>query len=106
MGEGDGVEEENRMITAEEGSRKIIGQLDNIIENAEKDIAPTEDADKADEVEILPGFPPSIKGELVLLDSDNINTGNSSISLPAMKRNTDGCQQMVYIPANTHTRMM
>jgi hypothetical protein len=61
MGEGNGIEEET--------------QMDNIIENSGKSITPTEDAGQADEVEILPGFPPSITGELVLLDSDNINTG-------------------------------
>ena len=79
LGEGDGIKEEERMITAEEAMDKIIGQLDSINENAEKDLGAKsahEDA-AADEgrlVDILPGFPDRISGEIVFCDADNINT--------------------------------
>lgn len=72
MGEGDGVREEDRMITAEEALEKIIGQVDNVIETAEKDITP-EAKMTTKEVEILPGFASKVEGEILLLDSDNIN---------------------------------
>ena len=73
MGEGDGVKEEERMITTEEVIEKIIGQLDHVIENAESenDIAPEAKATK--EVEILPGFPSKVEGEMVFCDADNLN---------------------------------
>lgn len=73
MGEGDGVREEDRMITAEEALEKIIGQVDNVIETAEKDIAP-EAKITTKEVEILPGFPSKVEGEILFCDADNINT--------------------------------
>lgn len=75
MGEVDSIEEGERMITSEERLRKVVDQLDNIIEDAEIRLTHAEDVGQVDEVEILPGFSSSITGELVLLDSDNINTG-------------------------------
>ena len=78
MGEGDGVREEDRMITAEEALEKITGQLDSIIEKAEKQFAPEEasaaSVDESQLVEILDGFPDKIEGEIVFCDADNINT--------------------------------
>jgi len=61
------------MITAEEALEKIIGQLDNVIDTAEKEIMP-EQTTPAKEIEILPGFPEKIEGEIVFCDADNINT--------------------------------
>lgn len=72
MGEGDGIREEDRMITAEEALEKIIGQVDTVIETAEKDIAP-EAKITTKEVEILPGFPSKVEGEILFCDADNIN---------------------------------
>src|ERR671930_57321 len=43
-GEGDGIREEDRMITAGEALDKIIGQLDNMIESAERTFGETESA--------------------------------------------------------------
>ena len=77
MGEGDGVREEDRMITAEEGLEKIIGQLDTIIGEAEKDVGPDEAILPSNEgtlTEVLPGFPERVEGEIVFCDADNINT--------------------------------
>lgn len=81
MGEGDGVKEEERMITAEEAIEKIIGQLDNVIETAEagKDVAP--EAKTTEQTEILPGFPSKIEGELVFCDADNINVSHNFLVL-------------------------
>ena len=75
-GEGDGIREEERMITAEEALQKIIGQMDGIIETAESELTEksTNDNDKDTLTEILPGFPRKIQGEIVFCDADNINT--------------------------------
>lgn len=73
LGEGDGIKEEERMITAEEALEKIIGELDSVIDTAEKDITP-EQTTPTKKVEILPGFPEKIEGEIVFCDADNINT--------------------------------
>ena len=78
MGEGDGIKEEERMITTEEALEKIIGQVDHLIETAESenDIAPEEKTQK--EVEILPGFPSKVEGEILFCDADNINVSSQS----------------------------
>jgi homoaconitate hydratase len=78
LGEGDGVREEDRMITAEEALEKVIGQLDSMLGTAEKDILGTPAAEEVVDadalVEVLPGFPERISGEIVFCDADNINT--------------------------------
>ena len=78
MGEGDGVRQEERMITTEEAIEKIIGQVDHIIETveSENDIAP--EAKTTKEVEILPGFPSKVEGEILFCDADNINVSYRS----------------------------
>ncbi|CAF9911365.1 MAG: mitochondrial Homoaconitase [Heterodermia speciosa] len=76
-GEGDGIREEERMITAEEALQKIIGQMDGIIETAESDFAEKGANDLNDKdtlTEVLTGFPRKIEGEIVFCDADNINT--------------------------------
>ena len=71
MGEGDSVKEEERIITTEEAMEKIIGEVDHEIETAESEKDATEE--KTKEVEILPGFPSKVAGEIVLVDADNLN---------------------------------
>ena len=71
MGEG---EPEDLMITAEEALEKIVGQLDNVIESAEKEISPENSTTPAKEIEIFPGFPEKIEGEILFCDGENINT--------------------------------
>ena len=75
-GEGDGIREEDRMISAEEAFDKILGQLDDMIGSAEKDLGleetPSETAVAA--TEVYPGFPERVEGEIVFCDADNINT--------------------------------
>ena len=77
FGEGDGINEADRMITADEALDKIIGQLDSMVVAAEKEFsAETETQSHGEEtiVSILPGFPEKITGEIVFCDADNINT--------------------------------
>ncbi len=73
MGEGDGVKEDERMITTEEAIEKIIDQVDNINKTAESknDIAP--ETKTTQEIEVLPDFPSKVEGELLFCDADNIN---------------------------------
>ena len=67
MGEG---EPKNLMISTEEALQKIIGQLDSAIETAEKDILPPDATAKKVEVDVLPGFPEKVEGEIIFCDAD------------------------------------
>ena len=74
-GDGDGISEEQRMITADEVLQKIIGQLDEIVGSAEKEFgAETADEDTSPATSVYPGFPERIEGEIIFCDADNINT--------------------------------
>lgn len=74
-GEGDGIREEDRMVTADEALDRIIGQLDSIIESAEKELGEsTEEAPSTAATEVYPGFPERVEGEIIFCDADNINT--------------------------------
>lgn len=75
MGEGDGIKEEERMITTEEALEKVIGELDGIIETADKDFSLNDKSLSNDETQftdVLPGFPEMIKGEIIFCDADNM----------------------------------
>lgn len=79
MGEGDGVKEEERIITTEEALEKIIGQLDHVIETAEPENETAPEAKTTKEIEILPGFPSKVgPAELLFCDADNINVSYRS----------------------------
>lgn len=74
-GEGDGIREEDWMITAEEALEKVIGQLDELVEKAERDLGGEDTAkEETTLTEVLPGFPEKVEGEIVFCDADNINT--------------------------------
>ena len=75
-GEGDGIKEEDRMITADEAFQKIINQLDSIIESAEQTLGEAEQTSEGatGSTEVYPGFPERVEGEIVFCDADNINT--------------------------------
>ncbi|EEH16852.2 homoaconitase, mitochondrial [Paracoccidioides brasiliensis Pb03] len=92
-GEGDGIKEEDRMLTAEEAIEKVINQLDNMVEDAEKIFGnassssstsataspqPQQSKDSSDNcaslTEVYPGFPSRVSGEIIFCDADNINT--------------------------------
>ena len=84
VGEGNGVSEESLMITADEALEKIIGQIDDLVAKGEEEFGsseskishPATEAAVEDEtsVDILPGFPSRISGEIVFCDADNVNT--------------------------------
>lgn len=78
MGEGDGVKEEERMVTIEEAIEKIIGRLDHVIETVESENDITPEVKTTKEVEILPGFPSKVEGEILFCDADNINVSYRS----------------------------
>ncbi|KAI9822229.1 MAG: mitochondrial Homoaconitase [Thelocarpon impressellum] len=71
-GEGDGIREEDRMLTIEEALEKIIAQADSLISAAEPD-APSS-IPSTSVTPILPGFPAQVSGEIIFCDADNINT--------------------------------
>ena len=77
-GEGDGIREEDRMINAEQALQKILGQMDALIEGAEKDLGADAKADSTEQAagttEVYPGFPERVEGEVIFCDADNINT--------------------------------
>ena len=57
----------------------MIDQLEYEIETAESEKDPTEA--KTKEVEILPGFPSKVAGEILLVDADNLNVSYKFPSL-------------------------
>lgn len=75
-GEGDGIKEEDRMITADEAFQKIINQLDSMIESAEETFGEEQPVEEKSSgvTEVYPGFPERVEGEIVFCDADNINT--------------------------------
>jgi hypothetical protein len=74
IGEGEIVEGGNQIITAVEALEKVISQLDSTIETAEKEGVPERAATAQTEIDVLPGFPDKIEGEILFLDADNIST--------------------------------
>lgn len=76
-GEGDGIKEEDRMITADEAFQKIIDQLDSMIETAEETFGEGGQAvaeTSTGTTQVYPGFPERVEGEIIFCDADNINT--------------------------------
>jgi homoaconitate hydratase len=80
-GEGDGIPEEERMLTTEEALEKLLGQIDELVADGEKKFAPEPTEAKAEETsseesltDVYPGFPERVSGEIVFCDGDNINT--------------------------------
>jgi hypothetical protein len=54
---------------------KFIGQLDSAIETSSKDVLPEEmTTAEGTEIDIIPGFPEKVEGEILFLDADNIST--------------------------------
>lgn len=75
-GEGDGIKEEDRMITADEAFQKILDQLDGMIEAGEQTFGSNDQSSDAisSSTEVYPGFPERVEGEIIFCDADNINT--------------------------------
>lgn len=75
MGTGDIVEQGPQIITAFEALEKVIAQMDSTIDAAEKEVSPEQAAPEEDAlVDVLPGFPEKVEGEILFLDADNIST--------------------------------
>ena len=65
----------NQIITAAEALEKVIGQLDSAIETAEKEVVQEQAATAEEtEIDVLPGFPEKVDGEILFLDADNVST--------------------------------
>lgn len=78
-GTGDGVAEEDRMISIEDALEKIIMQAEEVVQHGEEVIGAkasdsTVEAQDEQLTEILPGFPEQLTGEIVWCGGDNINT--------------------------------
>lgn len=78
LGEGTGIQDEDRVMSIDEALDKIIAEAEALISGAEKSIHGSESAETAESEEsltsILPGFPETVTGEIVFCDADNINT--------------------------------
>lgn len=75
MGTGDIVEQGPQIITAFEALEKVIAQMDSTIDAAEMEVAPEQAAPEEDTlIDVLPGFPERIEGEILFLDADNVST--------------------------------
>ncbi|KXL41827.1 hypothetical protein M433DRAFT_65953 [Acidomyces richmondensis BFW] len=94
MGYGDGIPEEERMITIEDALERIVRQADEAVLQGEESLAsadegasggsggskakPSSKAAAAGEettlTDILPGFPEQLTGEIVWCNADNVNT--------------------------------
>ncbi|KAK4580202.1 mitochondrial Homoaconitase [Recurvomyces mirabilis] len=86
LGEGDGVREEERMISIEDALDNLVQEAEAAVQEGEARIAGTTRADNSTATntstqsseerttDILPGFPEQITGEILWCDADNINT--------------------------------
>jgi homoaconitate hydratase len=88
-GEGDGIREEDRMISIEDALDKLVQDAEAAIARGEANLAeaassateavktaPSEQEDDGAEslTEVLPGFPEKVTGEIVWCNADNVNT--------------------------------
>lgn len=73
VGEGDGVKEDERMITTEEAIEEMIDQLDHVIKTVESKIDIAPETKTSQKIEVLPDFPSKVEGEILFCDADNIN---------------------------------
>nr|POF17679.1 homoaconitase, mitochondrial [Quercus suber] len=78
-GEGDGIKEEDRMITIEDALDKLVREAEEAVKLGEQSLIGASDSPTASEestslTEILPGFPEQVTGEIVWCNADNVNT--------------------------------
>lgn len=82
-GEGDGIKEEDRMISIEDALDRLIREAEEAVKEGEARLSnastpapsPTEpDSSSSGLTEILPGFPEKVSGEIVWCNADNVNT--------------------------------
>jgi homoaconitate hydratase len=75
-GEGDGIPEDQRMISIEDALDMLVRQAEEAVTSAEKDLNATDSSTASDEGKLtdIPGFPEKVTGEIVWCNGDNINT--------------------------------
>jgi homoaconitate hydratase len=107
IGEGEVVESGTRIDTTLEAMEKFIGQLDSMIESSSKAVMPEESTGSgATEVDIVPGFPEKVEGEILFLDADNISTDGIYPGKPSQADNhavfANERHRQVHIPGRCH----
>ena len=92
-GEGDGIKEEDRMITIEDALDKLVREAEAAVQEGEERLVTANgeggvsaamplksssttsgEEDSTSLTEILPGFPEQVTGEIVWCNADNVNT--------------------------------
>ncbi|KAK0789653.1 mitochondrial Homoaconitase [Friedmanniomyces endolithicus] len=82
-GEGDGIAEEDRMISIEDALDKLVREAEAAVMEGEQAVAgssesasasPENGGDVETMTDILPGFPEKVTGEILWCDADNVNT--------------------------------
>ncbi|TKA79836.1 Homoaconitase, mitochondrial [Friedmanniomyces simplex] len=83
-GEGDGIAEEERMISIEDALDKLVREAEAAVQEGEQAVAGGSEPSRASRPEagseaetltdILPGFPEKVSGEILWCDADNVNT--------------------------------
>ena len=75
IGEGEVVESGNQIETTAEALEKVLGQLFSAIDTVEKVVEPENvEVVEETEIDIVPGFPEKVEGEILFLDADNLST--------------------------------
>jgi homoaconitate hydratase len=80
-GQGDGIQEEDRMISIEDALDKLVRQAEAAVKAGEEKLSglvssssTSKDEGSDSLTEILPGFPEKVTGEIVWCNADNVNT--------------------------------
>ncbi|KAK5703181.1 mitochondrial Homoaconitase [Elasticomyces elasticus] len=85
-GEGDGVREEERMISIEDALDRLVREAEEAVLEGERAVGGVGDKGEGEQgqggkeevegglTEILPGFPEKVEGEILWCDADNVNT--------------------------------
>ena len=85
-GDGDGIPEEERMISIEDALDKLVREAEEAVQAGEAGLngavtdsaasaaVPSHETESEQLTDILPGFPAEVTGEIVWCDADNVNT--------------------------------
>ena len=78
LGEGTGNFEQDKATSLLDAMEKLVAEAEGMVKSAEQSLSfdspPSKETDSEAMTEILPGFPESIKGEILFCDANNINT--------------------------------
>ncbi|KAF2858637.1 aconitase iron-sulfur domain-containing protein [Piedraia hortae CBS 480.64] len=72
-GHGDGIPEEDQMISIEDALDKIVRQAEQAVQEGEAALSPSAE-DTSTKTEVHPRFPSTLSGEILFCNADNINT--------------------------------